>query len=77
MRLESPTSIGTPAATKLFLSTSSVHSATVAHEDYFSKYKTVEKAYQTALDITKLCRDILNVAQPPSEDEVEISHKIS
>ena len=35
----------------------------------------VEKAHQEALDEAKLCREILTVADPPSENEIEISRK--
>ena len=36
-------------------------------EHYFSKYEKAEKSYQAVVDETKLCREILTVADLPSE----------
>ena len=45
------------------------------HKHYFSKHEKAEKAHQVVVDETKLCRQILAVANPTSEDVVEISYK--
>ena len=42
---------------------------------YFLKYTKAERAQWAAVDEVKLCRDILAIQGPPSEDEVELSPK--
>ena len=68
MRLESPTSVGMATLAHVISVLSYCD-----HKHYFSKYEKVEKTHQEVLDETKLCREILAVADSPSEDEVVIS----
>ena len=41
----------------------------------YEKTEKTEKAHQEVADEIKLCKDSLAIADPPSEDEVEISCK--